>query len=341
MPVDAKSSVAGASTVGLAEVCAPIRPYLDALDGFLEQQVEELEPEIREMVRYALGHSGKRLRPILVAYGGWRPDAGADREALVRLGAVVELVHLATLVHDDILDDADLRRRHATVAARYGASSAVLLGDALFAHALKLASDFPTPEVCRAVAGATGRVCAGEISQTFRRGRPDFDLNNYFRIIDLKTAELFEAACRLGAELSGYDSGFARAAGTFGRRLGVAYQIFDDLIDLYGEEHEIGKTLGTDLGKGKFTLPSLLLLKKLPETERERMIDAFREGKPGVDRALAAHLREYPVFDEVARYFEDELQAAENALDAHAGYPPVEPMKQLTALLRGQVGRLA
>ena len=179
----------------------PVRSYLENLDSFLQEQVLLLEPEVQEQVRYVLSHSGKRLRPILVAYSGWHKKLSEDLN-LIRLGAILELVHLATLVYDDILDEASIRHGSPTVAVKYGKDAAVLVGDVLFA-ALCLASDYDTTDVCCTVARATSRVCSGEIAQTYSKTELNFDRGHYFRIIELKTAELFAVACSLGAKVSG------------------------------------------------------------------------------------------------------------------------------------------
>ena len=204
MSLRSQSEADKVAAAGFAEVYEPVKPYLDDLDVFLQSQVAELEPEIQEHVSYVFGHSGKRLRPMLVAYSGWEGPGARRAEDLVRLGSVIELVHLATLVHDDILDEADTRHRQETAAKKFGPAAAVLIGDVLFSHALKLAAEFDTNEVCRSVAQATARVCAGEIAQTYQRGEVNYSRAFYFRVIQLKTAELFEVACRLGANVAGY-----------------------------------------------------------------------------------------------------------------------------------------
>ncbi len=340
MPTSSQSEATKIAAAGFATVYDPLKPYLEALDQFLLGQVDALEPEVREQARYVMGHSGKRLRPMLVAYSGWtREDAEPD-EALVRLGAIIELVHLATLVHDDILDEADTRHRQQTAARKFGPASAVLIGDVLFSHALKLASDFPTTAVCRAVAGATARVCAGEVAQTYGRGKVNDDRDFYFRVIRLKTAELFEVSCRLGAAVAGYPDAFCEAAGRYGLHLGVAYQIFDDLADVYGEESAIGKTLGTDLDKGKFTLPLLCLLDRLPQDERGRLIADFEAKKPDTSEQFARQLQSYPVFEEVASTFDASLNCAVASLEPHRALPPVEPLLKLAALVRSQLERI-
>jgi octaprenyl-diphosphate synthase len=216
-----------------------------------------------------------------------------------------------------------------------------LIGDVLFSHALKLAADFETNEVCRSVAQATARVCAGEIAQTYQRGEVNHSRDFYFRVIQLKTAELFEVACRLGAEVAGYPEAFGDAAGRFGRHLGIAYQIFDDLVDLYGDESMIGKTLGTDLAKGKFTLPLLLLLEKLPAEEKEALLARFREGDATVAESFTGRLHEYPIFDEVVSVFEAQLAEATESVAPFSELPPVAAMQKIADLVRAQLGRVA
>ena len=210
MTTRSQSEADAVAAAGFSEVYEPVKSYLDDLDIFLQSQVEQLEPEVQEHVRYVFGHSGKRLRPMLVAYSGWQGPAENCAADLVMLGSVIELVHLATLVHDDILDEADTRHRQETAAKKYGPAAAVLIGDVLFSHALKLASEFETNEVCRTVAHATSRVCAGEIAQTYQRGEVNYSREFYFRVIQLKTAELFEVSCRLGAKIAGYRMPSAR-----------------------------------------------------------------------------------------------------------------------------------
>lgn len=328
------------AAAGFADVYAPVKPYLDELDVFLQLQVAELEPEIQEHVRYVFGHSGKRLRSMLVAYSGWEGPAENRADDLVRLGSVIELVHLATLVHDDILDEADTRHRQETAAKKFGPAAAVLIGDVLFSHALELAAEFDTNEICRSVAQATARVCAGEIAQTYQRGEVNYSRDFYFRVIQLKTAELFEVACRLGASVAGYPVQFSEAAGLFGRHVGIAYQIFDDLVDLYADESMIGKTLGTDLSKGKFTLPLLLLLEKLPTEERDSLIARFKGGDKNVASDFTARLHDFPIFDEVVAVFEVELAKATSAVAPFVDLPPVPAMQKIAELVRAQLGRI-
>src|SRR5579862_1372012 len=167
----------------------PVEPFLEAVSRELVQQVKAFDPEIVPYADYALNGQGKHLRPALVALTA--QALGPPGESHVTVAVIIEMVHLATLVHDDIMDEAEIRRGRLTLAANWGNDLAVLFGDCLFARALTLAASFPTPEVCRAVAMATNTVCSGEILQTQRRRSFEFSQEEYFRVLEMKTAELF------------------------------------------------------------------------------------------------------------------------------------------------------
>ncbi len=320
-------------------VFARLKPHMGALDIFLRKQLASFEPEIRDMADYCIDTSGKRIRPALVFLSGWQGDVDPLPD-LVRVAAVVELVHLATLVHDDIMDEADIRRSRQTASRQYGPEAAVLLGDALFAHALHLAAQFPTTEVCLAVSDSTRKVCAGEIVQTLRRGTTNITREDYFRVIDLKTAELFRISCFLGSRLGGFSPAFVEDASRFGRHLGIAYQIYDDLADFFGKEKAIGKTLGTDLISGKVTLPLLALMDRLPAEERAGLVEEILGRRaPDMSKRLG-QMHETGVFAAVAEEVQAELAQAESALAAHAGLAPVPLLMRLCDTLRYQVAAL-
>jgi octaprenyl-diphosphate synthase len=316
-----------------------IAPQLAALDAFMKAQAAQFEPEIRDMAGYCLEASGKRLRPALVFFSGWEFGGRVD-ESLVRAAAVVEMVHLATLVHDDIMDRAELRRGRLTASRKFGPDAAVLLGDALFSQALHIASQFPTAEVCRLVSASTRRVCSGEIMQTLRRRDFNVTLADYRRMIDLKTAELFRTSCYLGAMLSHQTSGFADAADKFGHHLGIAYQIYDDLVDFVGEEKNIGKTLGTDLATGKLTLPLMLLLDRIPVDERARLIADMREGhSPGLATSQQ-RMHQLGIGAAVVQSINDELSIALESILPFSSAPAAPLLKELASLLSRQVASL-
>lgn len=326
------------SAAGFASVFASLVPHMTALDRYLREQLAAFEPEIRTMADYCIDTSGKRIRPTLVFLSGWRDATPAPE--LVRVAAVVELVHLATLVHDDIMDEADLRRSRRTAAREYGSAAAVLLGDALFAHALHLAAEFPTTEVCHEVSDSTRRVCAGEIVQTLRRGTTNITRADYYRVIDLKTAELFRVSCLLGAKLAGYEPAYALAAASFGRHLGIAYQIYDDLADFFGEERRIGKTLGTDLASGKLTLPLLVLMERLPAADRAELAAEINGQRPPQLALRLQQMGEHDVFANVAGAVRAELAAASTALEPWSALAPVPALLRLGGLVETQLAAL-
>jgi len=250
------------------ELVQPYQGFIDAVSKSLLDQVDTFEPEIAEHAAYAISNPGKRLRPLLVGLAG-----GADRgfnDDLVKVAVIIEMVHLATLVHDDILDAAEMRRNRPTLASKLGNDITVLLGDCLFAHALRLAAAFPSTEVCDAVATATKRVCSGEILQTLNRSG-SATRERYYRIIEMKTAELFGLSCALGGRFGRDLQSNVSELRHYGLALGTAYQIYDDCLDLFGSEATVGKSLGTDLVKKKRTLPILILLEKSNEPEKNEI----------------------------------------------------------------------
>ncbi len=316
-------------------IVRPVEPFLERVTRCLADQVGQFEPEIAHYAEYALASSGKQLRPSLVALSG--SAVGELGEAHVRVATIIEMVHLATLVHDDIMDGAELRRRRPTLAANWGSEISVLLGDCLFAHALEMAASFPTTEVCASVSRATKTVCTGEILQTQRRRRLDLSRAEYFRMIEMKTAELFALSCELGAMLSGALPAQRAALRDFGLALGTAYQVFDDCVDLFGREAEAGKSLGTDMAKGKLTLPLLVVIERGTEAEGQRLHQMVNHWQPGLMPELLRLLARVDALRETqlatARY----LSAARRALAGLGASPSREALLRLTDLLESEV----
>ena len=268
-----------------------INAQLYAVEERIRSQARAFDPAVEGYVAYAIESNGKRLRPALALLAGGA--TGEISPSHMDLAVVVELIHAATLVHDDILDGADKRRGQPTVNAKWGNAISVLLGDCLFAHALKLSTSFQNGEIGRRIASAASDVCSGEIIQTQRRFDLKLSVPDYYKIIEMKTGALFAAATELGALLNEAAPEVISAMRVFGLRLGTAYQVYDDVMDLAGEEARAGKTLGSDLRKGKLTLPMLHLLQISSVEERHRISDTILSGDEGavnelVNRALAA-----------------------------------------------------
>lgn len=338
-------SVAGLATAAdtkadaFVGVFGLLAPHGEELERFLQAQLAVFEPEIRAMVGGCLGNSGGRVRPALAFLGGWR-GVGEVAPDLVRVAAVVEFIHLATRVHDDILDEAEGHAGGRVVSGDDGPTPRVLLGDALFAHGLHLATQFPTTEICAAITEATRRVCTGEIVQTLRRRSVNVTRAGYLRVVELKTAELFRVACLLGARVAGAEPGLAEAAGEFGRHFGMAYQLYEDLADCFGEEASTGRKPGAELARGKLTLPLLALLERLPSAEAEAL-RAEITGKRVPQVALRLRqMREFFVFTESAEAVQAELTAAANVLHEWHGRPATALLLGLGEAMRAQVAAL-
>jgi octaprenyl-diphosphate synthase len=233
---------------------------------------------VDRLARHGFRLGGKRLRPALVLLAG--SACGELESEHTVTAAAVEMVHMATLVHDDVLDEATLRRHLATVNAQWDNEASVLLGDYLFAHALCLVSSLDSTFACRAIGHASKIMCEGEMRQVGSRGDYDLSEEDYLEIIAGKTAALFACCCRLGAHYAGADEPTQDTMGRFGYQLGVAFQISDDLLDLLGDEDRAGKSLGTDLVKQKPTLPLIRLLNQSEPAERMEIVSALsRDGQ--------------------------------------------------------------
>jgi octaprenyl-diphosphate synthase len=252
----------------LAEVARLVQPHLEQVELRIAEQAAAFDPAIEGYVVYAVGSRGKRLRPLLALLAGGA--TGRINSGHIDLAVIVELIHIATLVHDDVMDEAERRRSQPTANARWGNSLSVLLGDCLFAHALTLSTNFDNADISRAIARTAATVCSGEMIQTQRRFDLNLTVQDYLRIVEMKTGSLFSAAAELAALISEADPNVIETFKNFGVQVGTAYQIYDDCIDLAGSETATGKTLGTDLRKGKFTLPVLFFLRSASEFERER-----------------------------------------------------------------------
>ncbi len=297
-----------------SKVIGPIEPALGKVEQRLAQQVGAFEPGVSDYVRYALGTQGKRLRPALALLSGGA--CGTLNDYHITLAVIAEMIHLATLVHDDIMDGATMRRHKLTVSARWGNEISVLLGDCLFAHALKLATEFPDMEVCRQIAHATNVVCEGEILQTQRRFDLELSIEDYLKFVEMKTAELFAVSCELGAFLSGAAAPVRQSLRAYGMALGIAYQIYDDCVDIFEQENEAGKSLGTDLNKGKLTLPILMLLRRASEAERDQIsIDLTSYSMQGAAR-LATLVVKHRTLDASLEMIERYLDTALDSLKA-------------------------
>lgn len=310
-----------------------IRPSLEQVEGAIRDQVRAFDPGIEPYVAYICNTSGKRIRPALSALVGGAVDVVDERH--VKLGVILELIHMATLVHDDIIDGAETRRKMPTANAKWGNGMSVLLGDALFSHALTLATDFDSVEICRMVGKASREVCQGEIIQTQRRFDLTLTKEEYFRIIGMKTGALFAAAAGIAAKLSGMDTRVVEKLHSYGMKLGTVYQIYDDCLDIMGSEKEVGKTLGTDLVKGKLTLPILNLLETASSAQRMKISRRILDQEP-LDLDVLLGIAEYAgAIESAVDTAQAMLTGCRSDLDVLSDSPYKAALEQITYFLSG------
>lgn len=239
----------------------PVRHELVLVDELYARALHADSPHVQKLVEHAALFRGKQLRPALVLLAG--RACGRLTDAHVTIGAVVEMIHTATLLHDDVLDHATTRRNVPSVNALHGNEIPILLGDFIYAEAFSLANALDDRTASLDLARTTRRLCTGEVDQNCNRGRFDLPVEEYFRIIEDKTAALYQASARLGGHYAGAGRNEVAALDEYGRLLGIAFQIIDDCLDLAGDERRVGKSLGTDLSERKMTLPLIRLLERV------------------------------------------------------------------------------
>ncbi len=300
---------ASRETLRLSDFYRPIVEPLSQVEQILQREMQSDYPAVGAMTGYGFRMGGKRLRPALLLLTA--RALGEIQPGHLVLAAVVEMIHTATLVHDDVLDGADVRRHRATVNRRWGNRNSILLGDYLFSHAFYLASTLESTFACRLIGRATNKVCEGEIRQNDSCGKWELSEDEYYSLIDAKTAELCACCCELGAYYAGAGEEAARAWGQYGRRIGMAFQIIDDILDMEGRESETGKSLGTDLAQQKPTLPTIHVVQQTPEGERASLLELLRRGAEAREE-LEAYFRQHGAFEYArskAREFAEEAVA--------------------------------
>ena len=282
------------SSEKLALLYAPVAPVLADVETMLHDNLRSETPWVDQLLEHSWLLSGKRMRPVLLLLSGLafnqqsKSNATADDlpASLVPMATAVEMIHTATLVHDDVIDDADVRRHQPTANSKWDNRISVLLGDYLFTHAFHVGSKADSVKALAMLAAASNKVCAGEMKQNFHAGKFDITAETYFEIISEKTAELCAVSCAAGALLAGADEGAIEQYEQYGRDLGMAFQIIDDVLDLDGDADTVGKTLGTDLVNRKPTLPVIHCLSKLDEDRRRELLTAIADPQQ-LDQVIA------------------------------------------------------
>lgn len=268
--IKASSNGRSSTQSSLTQIYGPVLHELAEVDSTISSELQSDVPEVELLLSHSRKLGGKRLRPALLLLAGKALGGLSHRH--VNAAAALEMIHLATLIHDDVLDDAQTRRHQETAHAKFGMRPGVLLGDYLFTHSFSLGSKSESIAAVKMLAQASNLVCEGEIKQNAWQSNFSITEADYLRMVAEKTGELCAAGCGIGATLSGADDPLVTAFQSFGRDLGVAFQIVDDVLDLVGDADTVGKTLGTDLQNRKATLPVIHSLANLEGCERDSFL---------------------------------------------------------------------
>jgi octaprenyl-diphosphate synthase len=301
--------------VDLAQVKQMIDPQMLRVEETIQETLFAETKALKSLIEHVSLFGGKRLRPALVLVVSKALDRTTEDH--IKLGAVIELIHTASLIHDDILDEATMRRRVASVNHLHGNHVPVLLGDLIYARAFGLSLTLSTPLASKRLADVTQTICSGEIEQIFHRGAFDLEEATYFAIIEAKTASLYAAACSLAAEYAGAPDETVRALDRYGLSLGTAFQIVDDCLDIIGDEDVVGKSLGTDADMGKMTLPLLHLSASLPKSGKSRLREIFLSTElKDKQAAITAEFDLQPSVDHAFKVADQYINNALKALEA-------------------------
>ncbi len=317
-----------------AAILAPIADDLRRVEARIGERLASGVPLVRQVAEYLVAGGGKRLRPalLLLAAGA----AGSRGEARIELAAVIEFIHTATLLHDDVVDVSDLRRGRHTANAQFGNAAAVLVGDFLYSRAFQMMVGCADMRVMQVLSEATNTIAEGEVLQLVNCHDPDVGEEAYLEVIRRKTAKLFEAAARLGAILGNAPAQMETGLAEYGMRVGTAFQLIDDVLDYSGDAGDIGKSLGDDLAEGKPTLP-LIRAMAAGSADEARVVRAAIEhgGREDFERVLAA-VRATGALEYARAVATREAQAARAAL---AALPPSEFRESLLELAAFSVTR--
>ena len=304
MSTTSTSDAAGADFLALA---------MEQVDEVIRTRLSSKVALVDQIGRYIVEAGGKRVRPRLLLL--FADALGHEGSAQHELAATVEFIHTATLLHDDVVDESSLRRGRATANALFGNAASVLVGDFLYSRAFQMMVSVNQMRVLDVVADATNVIAEGEVLQLMNMHDPDLAVGDYLQVIRFKTAKLFEASARLGAILGKADAATEEACADFGRRLGTAFQLVDDLLDYEGRSEELGKNVGDDIREGKATLPVLLAMERCSPEEREMLRQAIRTGEVERLSQIIDVVRRTGAIEATRSAAEDEIARARANLD--------------------------
>jgi octaprenyl-diphosphate synthase len=297
-------------------IIQPIAADMDAVNAVIRRQLHSDVPLVNQIAEYIISAGGKRIRPVLILLVanafGYRGTYHHD------LAAVVEFIHTATLLHDDVVDESSLRRGRKTANAMFGNAASVLVGDFVYSRAFQMMVNVGSMRVMQILADATNVIAEGEVLQLLNMHDPDVTEERYLQVIRSKTAKLFEAAAQLGALIAGASEDQIDAAAEYGRSLGTAFQLIDDVLDYSGNATDIGKNVGDDLREGKPTLPLIYLMQSGTEEQRQLVRACIEHGDAERFDDILAAITNSGALDYTKREAE---KAAQRAADAAAALP--------------------
>ena len=311
-----------------------LRHDLQAVDRVLREALQSDVALIGQIAEHIVAGGGKRLRPALLILTA--QACGYLGSHHCTLAAVVEMIHTATLLHDDVVDESSLRRGHATANATFGNAASVLVGDFVYSRAFQLMVTLDDMRVMQILSDATNVIAEGEVLQLLNAGNPDIDEDRYLEVIRRKTAKLFEASARLGAVLGRAAPALEDALARYGMHIGTAFQLIDDVLDYTGEQASIGKNLGDDLAEGKPTLPLIRALKVGSSDEAALIRGAITSGRLADFEPVLASLRRTGALDYSRECAEAESERAATCLTA---LPPSKYRETLLEFTRFAVTR--
>ena len=301
--------------MNLSDLIAPITDDMKAVDAVIRQRLDSDVVLIRTIGDYIVGAGGKRMRPALLLMMAKALGYSGSNHHL--LAAVVEFIHTATLLHDDVVDESDMRRGRSTANAVFGNAASVLVGDYLYSRSFEMMVESDSMAVMSVLSGATTVIAEGEVLQLLNVHDPDVSLERYLQVVRYKTAKLFEAAAEVGAIVAGADAQVQQAAARYGRHVGTAFQLIDDVLDYSGDAEALGKNVGDDLREGKPTLPLIRVMEIGSPDQRALIQEAIRTGDADFS-AVARAIMETEALDYTRDAAIAEAQLARQAL---SGFP--------------------
>ena len=301
--------------MNLKEITLPIHDHLNYVDKVIKTHLSSDIPVINQISTYILNSGGKKMRPIFHLL-----LAGLDgeiRESNHNVAAIIEFIHTATLLHDDVVDQSIKRRNIQTANAVFGNSASILVGDFLYSRSFQMMVSIDNMKIMKVLADATNKISEGEVLQLINSHNPQVNEMQYFEVIDFKTAKLFEACGKIAAIINKKDQNQAQLYSAIGKHFGIIFQLADDILDYSGNSNEIGKNIGDDLREGKVTLPLILTMKMSNSKDKKILTNAIKTGDINYLPNIASLIQKSGAIDEIKEIAKKHLDKIEGLLDGN------------------------